>query len=94
MEIRRTTSIPQLERRLDDLFKLAEKRGLTQAEQPRITMLTEGPRRDKALAFLGGRHWAFDPKTGATLFTLKLGTPGSVGMPANEPGDGDPPEAA
>jgi hypothetical protein len=94
MEIRRTTSIPQLERRLNDLEKLAERKGLVQQELPKITMLLEGPRRDKAMRILNGRHFVINPQTGSTMFTLRVGTPGSLGLPNNDPADGGPPEAA
>jgi hypothetical protein len=94
VEIRRTTSIPQLRRELEEVKKLAEKRGLIQQEQPKITGLFDGPKHAKAMRILNGRHFVVDPKTGSTLFTLKLGTPGAVGMPANERDDEPPPEAA
>jgi hypothetical protein len=89
-ELRRTSSIPQLERKINELKKLAEKRGLIHQERPKIRMLTEGPRHDKALRLLNGRHFMVDPRTGSTLFTLHLGTPGSADMQSDEP----PPEAA
>jgi hypothetical protein len=94
VEIRRTTSIPQLKREIEEIKRLAEKRGLVQAERPTIVMLLEGPKRDKAMRILNGRHFVVDLKTGSTLFTLKLGTPGAVGMPADDPTDDGPPEAA
>jgi hypothetical protein len=82
-EIRKTTSLAKIQRDIEDLKRLAEKRGLAPDKRPKITLLLDGPKRDQALAFLAGRHWAIDPKTNATLFTLRLDNRG----PRDEPPD-------
>jgi hypothetical protein len=76
-EIRRTTSIPQLERRIDNLMKLVEKQGLIEQPMPRIICVTDGSDRDAILAFLGKRHSAFD-KRGVEYFTLRLDNKGPM----------------
>jgi hypothetical protein len=93
-EIRRSTSVAKLQREITELRKLAEKQGLVQPERPTIKGVFAGPKRDAILKFLGKRHSAVDSR-GVTYFTLHVGTPGAVGMPANDPADeGGPPDAA
>jgi hypothetical protein len=86
-EIRKTTSIPQLERRVNELFKLAEKRGLTPDDRPHVVVLTSGPKYRHVTKWLAGRHSATDPQSGVEVFTLRIGTPGSFNLP-----DDDEPE--
>jgi hypothetical protein len=60
--------LAQLNRKMDQLEKLAEKRGFAQPEPvPNITMVLCG--RDP---LLGSHHWAHEPQTDTLHFTLRL----------------------